>query len=52
MGRLIVVSNRLPITIEKDVDGFKYNRSSGGLVSALGSLKNTMDFIWVGWPGN
>lgn len=51
MGRLVVVSNRLPVTIEQDDEGFHYKGSSGGLVSALTSLKESMKFLWVGWPG-
>lgn len=49
--RLIVVSNRLPITITKTEDGYKYAMSSGGLVSALSGLKREMAFTWIGWPG-
>lgn len=51
MGKLIVVSNRLPVTIEQTNAGFLYKRSSGGLVSALGSLTDSLEFIWIGWPG-
>ncbi|KAJ3282888.1 Trehalose-6-P synthase/phosphatase complex synthase subunit [Borealophlyctis nickersoniae] len=50
-GRLIVVSNRLPITISKNEAGWKYAMSSGGLVSALSGLKKEMSFTWIGWPG-
>ncbi|KAJ3038866.1 Trehalose-6-P synthase/phosphatase complex synthase subunit [Rhizophlyctis rosea] len=51
-GRLVVVSNRLPITISKQQDGtWKYVMSSGGLVSALSGLKKEMTFTWIGWPG-
>ena len=49
--RLIVVSNRLPVTITKTENGFKYQMSSGGLVSALSGLKREMSFTWIGWPG-
>lgn len=50
--RLIVVSNRLPVTIAKDKNGqYTYKMSSGGLVSALSGCKKTMTFTWIGWPG-
>ncbi|KAJ1916209.1 Trehalose-6-P synthase/phosphatase complex synthase subunit [Mycoemilia scoparia] len=51
-SRLIVVSNRLPVTLSK-TDGGKWavKLSSGGLVSALSGLKKEMSFTWVGWPG-
>jgi trehalose 6-phosphate synthase len=51
-GRLIVVSNRLPITINKDDSGeYHFKMSSGGLVSALSGFKKSMSFTWIGWPG-
>ncbi|KAI8350992.1 glycosyltransferase family 20-domain-containing protein [Mortierella sp. GBAus27b] len=50
--RLLVVSNRLPVTITKDAAGnYQYKMSSGGLVSALSGLKRMMKFTWIGWPG-
>ncbi len=53
-GALIVVSNRLPVTIKRDPDvegGYTFSGSSGGLVSALGGCKKQMSFNWIGWPG-
>lgn len=51
-GHLIVVSNRLPITINKDADGeYHFKMSSGGLVSALSGFKKSLNFTWIGWPG-
>lgn len=50
--RLIVVSNRLPVTIVKDKNGeYTFSMSSGGLVSALSGTKKKMSFTWIGWPG-
>lgn len=50
-GRLIIVSNRLPISGKRDEEGkWSFTKSSGGLVTALSGIKDT-DFIWVGWPG-
>ncbi|KAG9010063.1 Trehalose-6-P synthase/phosphatase complex synthase subunit [Tulasnella sp. 427] len=50
--RLIVVSNRLPVTISKDAKGeYHFKRSSGGLVSALSGCKKYMSFTWIGWSG-
>jgi trehalose 6-phosphate synthase len=49
---LIVVSNRLPITITKDAAGeYHFKMSSGGLVSALSGFKKSLNFTWIGWPG-
>ncbi|SPO36063.1 probable TPS1 - alpha,alpha-trehalose-phosphate synthase, 56 KD subunit [Pseudozyma flocculosa] len=53
-ARLIVVSNRLPVTIKVDPSvpgGYTFTLSSGGLVSALSGCKKTMNFTWIGWPG-
>lgn len=51
--RLIVVSNRLPVTVSKQESGdWKFRVSSGGLVSALAGVKNKIPFIWVGWTGD
>jgi trehalose 6-phosphate synthase len=51
-GHLIVVSNRLPITINKDANGeYHFKMSSGGLVSALSGFKKYLNFTWIGWPG-
>ena len=51
MGRLILVSNRLPVTIQDDPSGQKVTRSSGGLVSGLDPLHLNGDGIWIGYPG-
>jgi trehalose-6-phosphate synthase len=51
---LLIVSNRLPVTLVKDVNnphGWSSTMSSGGLVSALSGLKKMMKFVWIGWPG-
>ncbi|KAJ3351024.1 Trehalose-6-P synthase/phosphatase complex synthase subunit [Allomyces javanicus] len=52
-GRLLVVSNRLPVTLARDADSgdWKATMSSGGLVSALSGLKRELEFTWIGWPG-
>ena len=51
MGLLILVSNRLPVTIQDDANGQKVNRSSGGLVAGLDPLHLNGDGIWIGYPG-
>lgn len=49
---LVVVANRLPITITKDASGeYHFKMSSGGLVSALSGFKKSLSFTWIGWPG-
>ncbi|NQW03328.1 MAG: trehalose-6-phosphate synthase [Acidobacteria bacterium] len=48
MARLILVSNRLPVSV--DAAG-KVTRTTGGLASALHGAKLSSDALWVGWPG-
>ena len=51
-SRLLLVSNRLPITIKRNNDnGFDFSMSSGGLVTGLSGLSKTTTFQWYGWPG-
>lgn len=51
-GRLLLVSNRLPITINRSEDGhYDFSMSSGGLVSGLSGLSKSTTFQWYGWPG-
>ncbi|ODV69917.1 alpha,alpha-trehalose-phosphate synthase [Hyphopichia burtonii NRRL Y-1933] len=51
-GKVLVVSNRLPVTIKRSPDGlYDYSMSSGGLVTALQGLKKSTEFQWLGWPG-
>jgi trehalose 6-phosphate synthase len=51
-GRLLLVSNRLPITIKRSDEGkYDMSMSSGGLVSGLSGLAKTTTFQWYGWPG-
>ncbi|ODV90919.1 glycosyltransferase family 20 protein [Tortispora caseinolytica NRRL Y-17796] len=50
--QVLVVSNRLPVTIKRSADGdYEYTMSSGGLVQALSGLANSKTMKWFGWPG-
>ncbi len=51
MSRLLIVSNRLPVSVVKRDDGFEYHRSHGGLATGLGSLPDRIEKHWVGWCG-
>ncbi len=50
-GRLINVSNRLPVAIKKHAGGPRVERSSGGLASALDSAWRQHSGVWIGWAG-
>ena len=49
--RLVVVSNRLPITFKMGQRGLEGQRSAGGLVSALEPVLQAHGGKWIGWPG-
>ena len=51
MQRLLIVSNRLPISIEKRKNDFLFRPSAGGLATGLGSFYKSYDSLWIGWPG-
>lgn len=58
--RIIIVSNRLPFTIERDNGEIQFKESAGGVATGLKSLLDTMpgflspkpEYLWVGWPGS
>ncbi|HKW76959.1 MAG TPA: trehalose-6-phosphate synthase [Terriglobales bacterium] len=50
-GRLILVSNRLPVTVARTAGEVEIQPSSGGLISALLPLLKTCGGCWIGWPG-
>ncbi|KAJ5378089.1 uncharacterized protein N7496_005498 [Penicillium cataractarum] len=48
---LIIVSNRLPLSIKRVNGAYQSSISSGGLVTALSGLTKSTQFRWFGWPG-
>ena len=51
MGKTIIISNRLPVKIEKENDELVYKASEGGLATGLSSVFKQGNNLWVGWPG-
>ncbi len=51
MAKLVIVSNRLPVSIAKRKGGICLQTSAGGLATGVGSFYKSYDSIWVGWPG-
>jgi len=49
--RLMIIANRLPVTLCIDGDAWRLAPSSGGLATALAPLHNRTQGIWVGWLG-
>lgn len=52
MNRLIISSNRLPVTVKLDRGEVSVTTSAGGLATGLGALHEKSDSLWVGWPGD
>ena len=52
MRRLVLVSNRLPITVRSEHGRATVARSTGGLASALRAPHELSGGVWVGWPGD
>ena len=51
-GRLIIVSNRLPVTVTTDAEGrAMVTRSVGGLAAGLRAPHERSESVWIGWPG-
>jgi trehalose 6-phosphate synthase/phosphatase len=48
---LVIVSNRLPVTIERKSGKPQVEPSSGGLVTALRPLLKDCAGVWIGWTG-
>jgi trehalose 6-phosphate synthase/phosphatase len=51
MQRLLIVSNRLPITIQERKGELHVEPSVGGLATGLSSWYKSSDSIWIGWAG-
>jgi alpha,alpha-trehalose-phosphate synthase [UDP-forming] len=49
--RMVIVSNRLPVTVEPAGNAYRIQPSCGGLVSALRPVIRD-DTCWVGWTGS
>ena len=51
MNRLLIVSNRLPISISRKNGDIHLQRSVGGLATGVGSFYKSYESLWIGWPG-
>jgi trehalose 6-phosphate synthase/phosphatase len=51
MQRLLIVSNRLPITIQEKKGDLHAEPSVGGLATGLRSWYKSYPSIWIGWAG-
>jgi trehalose 6-phosphate synthase/phosphatase len=51
MSKLIIVSNRLPVTVARHEETYEYQKSLGGLATGLKSYHEQAESLWIGWPG-
>ena len=52
MARLLLVSNRLPVTVKAEKDQVSVVRSAGGLATGLSRPHERSGGLWIGWPGD
>ncbi|WP_437968418.1 bifunctional alpha,alpha-trehalose-phosphate synthase (UDP-forming)/trehalose-phosphatase [Sorangium sp. So ce260] len=52
MSRLLIVSNRLPVTVHVDQGDVSVVPSAGGLVTAIRGPHERHGGLWLGWPGD
>lgn len=51
MARLLIVSNRLPLTVRFDRGEVSVVPSSGGLATGMRGPHQRTGGLWIGWPG-
>ncbi len=49
--RLVISSNRLPVSVRRKGGRLAVEPSSGGLVTAMGPVLRNRGGLWIGWPG-
>ena len=50
--RLLIVSNRLPVTAAVDAGRIHLADAGGGLATGLGGWHGQAEALWIGWPGD
>ncbi|MBD3379608.1 MAG: trehalose-6-phosphate synthase [Candidatus Omnitrophica bacterium] len=51
--KLVVVSNRLPFSkVHDDKGEFRWERSTGGLITAMDPILRSTGGMWIGWDGH
>src|SRR4051794_35180966 len=51
MPQVIIVSNRLPVSVKKEDGKLNFYPSLGGLATGLSSYVDDRKNRWIGWPG-
>jgi trehalose 6-phosphate synthase/phosphatase len=52
MARLLIVSNRLPVTVKLERGDIRVTGSAGGLATGLRGPHERSGGVWIGWPGD
>ncbi|BDG03607.1 bifunctional alpha,alpha-trehalose-phosphate synthase (UDP-forming)/trehalose-phosphatase [Anaeromyxobacter oryzae] len=52
MARLLIASNRLPVTVHAADGALSVERSSGGLATGMKGPHERLGGLWIGWPGD
>src|SRR5918999_59408 len=51
MPRVLIVANRLPVTVKPSDSGVEVQQSSGGLATGLLRPHEESGGLWIGWSG-
>ena len=51
MSRILIVSNRLPVTVRTDAGGVEVQPSVGGVATGLRGPHERSGGVWIGWSG-
>ena len=51
MSQILIVSNRLPVTVKKVAGRLIFETSMGGVATGLASYVSSRKNKWIGWPG-
>ena len=51
MARIILVSNRLSVSVQRRKGRLELAQSMGGLATGLSSLEGARQKLWIGWSG-
>ena len=52
MNRVLIVSNRLPVSVVRTDGEIQLQRSAGGLATGLAGVHARSKGVWIGWPGD
>ncbi len=50
--RILIASNRLPISVRREAGELTVESSAGGLATGLAGVHGSAGSVWIGWPGH